>query len=743
MGFEQTLPASGRSSQATIGGLLEIALRDRPLKEKLASALRLILDSNPGNFFNQGSIFLADDQTTNLVLVAEHNLAQTFRHECTVVPLGHCVCGQTALEQRSVFLCHDPEDGRYPHGHFCAPIIAGEQLLGVLNIYTSPRPGLNDQEEAFLASATQSLALIIAHHRNDDALLAQRDLLRTILDHLPFRIFWKDRHSVFQGGNQPFFRDVGVTVPDELIGKRDEELPGRRVDAATYLRREEWVLAGEGVLRDYEELRLFANGREGLILGQLLPLHDAKGEISGVLEIYEDVTEQREAENRLRDLTFNDQLTGLPNLAIFKDRLGQSLVTARHKQHTTAVVCLDLDNFKKVNNSFGHAVGDEVLRLSGERLRQVISDRDSVGRMGGDSFVLLFKNLQQEDEIALVLRKLRQAFSQPFPVAGHEVFITVSLGVAIYPHDGEDAETLLKNADTARHQAKEKGRNSYQLYSPSMNASALMRLSLEGQMRRAVEQQQFEVYYQPQVAADSGLLVGAEALVRWQHPELGMMAPGDFISLAEESGLIVEIGAWVLNEVCQQAKKWHDRGIGLERVAVNLSPRQFQQHDIVTTVCAALLDSGLEPGCLELEITESAVMYDSEQTTEALNYFREMGVRIAIDDFGTGYSSLSQLKKFPITLLKIDRSFVQGIGHGGDDDAIVGAVIAMARKLGLKVLAEGVETKNQWELLRDSGCDELQGYLFSRPLELGRFEALLTREAVADHITIGTGHPEQ
>lgn len=700
----------------------------------MAAALALILDVSPDAFRNQGSIFLTDSQSTRLVLAAERNLGPALRHQCTVVTIGHCVCGQVAQERRSVFLCHDPEEGRHPHGHFCAPIIAGEQLLGVLNVYTSPRSRLTSHEEAFLVSATQSLALMIARHRSDDELLAQRDLLRKILDHLPLRVFWKDSNSVFLGGNRCFAQDAGVNSPQELVGRRDEDLVGRRDDAATYLRRDQWVLQEGQPLLDYEELRRTANGQEAMVVASLLPLHDGKGEVSGVLGMYADVTVQRETESRLRNLTINDQLTGLPNLTLIKDRLEQAIISAQYGQRTLGLVYLDLDNFQKVNDSFGHAIGDEVLRLAGERLRQVVFTTDTVGRIGGDVFVLLLRDLRTEEDIALILRKLRQAMEQPFLVAGQEVFVTASMGVALYPHDGTDTAKLLQNANTALHKAKEQGRNGCQLYSPAMNTSALMRLSLESQLRKALDLRQFEVFYQPQVDARSGQLVGAEALVRWRHPELGLVAPGDFIPLAEETGLIIDIGAWVLNEACVRLRGWHEQGLPLERLAVNLSPLQFQDHDLVTTVCSALLDSGLDPALLELEITESAVMHDADKATDILRYFREMGVRVAIDDFGTGYSSLSLLKKFPITLLKIDRAFIHGIEQGEDDKAIATAIIAMGHQLGFKVLAEGVETEAQWTFLRESGCDELQGYLFSRPLELAQFEELLAKEAAIDNL---------
>lgn len=714
--------------QTAIGGLLDIALSVKPLEDKLAAALALILEASPEAFRSQGSILLTDGPGIRLTLVAEYVLTPDLRHECTVVPLGHCVCGQVARERRAVFRGHDAAAGRPPHGHYCAPILAGEQLLGILNVYTSPRPRLTGEEETFLASATHSLALMISRHRNDEELQAQRDLLHKILDHLPVRVFWKDRNSVFLGGNQSFARDVGAASPQELVGKRDENLPGRRDEAESYLRRDQWVLQEGQPLLDYEEVRRTADSREIMVAGSLLPLHDNKGEPSGVLGIYADVTEQREAENRLRSLTINDQLTGLPNLTLLKDRLDQAIISARHGQRTLGLIYLDLNNFQKVNNTFGHALGDEVLRLAGERLRQLVFNTDTVGRMGGDVFVLLLRDLRTKEDIALVLRKLRQTLEQAFVVAGHEVYVTASMGIALYPHDGEDAASLLKNANTALHKAKELGRNGYQLYSPSMNASALMRLSLETQLRKALDLQQFEVFYQPQVDARSGRLVGAEALMRWRHPDLGLVAPGDFIPLAEETGVIIDLGAWVLNEACVRLRQWQDQGLVLERLAVNLSPLQFQHHDLVTTICSALLDSGLDPSLLELEITESAVMHDADKAADILKYFREMGVKVAIDDFGTGYSSLSLLKKFPITLLKIDRAFVHGIEEGEDDRAIATAIIAMGHQLGLKVLAEGVETEAQWAFLRDSGCDELQGYLFGRPMERLQFETLLAKE---------------
>ncbi len=550
--------------------------------------------------------------------------------------------------------------------------------------------------------------------------------LRRILDHLPVSFFWKDCNSVYQGCNASFARDAGIASPAGILGLQDQDLPGRSAEAEVYQRRDRRVIDTGEPLLGYEELRHFADGREVMIVGNLLPFHGPDGAVAGIVGFYSDVSDQRATESRLRLLSLHDQLTGLPNQALIRDRLEQAILVAAQRQRALGLICLDIDNFQKVNNTFGHAIGDEVLRLVSARLQQTLFNADTVGRMGGDVFVLLLRDLQHRDDISLVLRKIRQSLARPFMVEGHEVFVTVSLGVALYPEDGEDAASLLKNANTALHKAKEAGRNSYRLYSPAMNASALMWLGLESQLRKAIELGQMEIYFQPQIDAVSGALAGAEALVRWRHPELGLVSPADFIPLAEDTGLIVDIGTWVLNETCVRAKAWHDLGLPLPRVAVNLSPLQFRHQDLVTTVCAALLDSGLDPSLLELEITESAVMHDVDKAADILRYFREMGVRVAIDDFGTGYSSLSHLKKFPITLLKIDRTFIEGTDCDGEDNrAIVTAIIAMGHRLGIKVLAEGVETAAQSEFLRGSGCDELQGYLFSRPLPSAKFQAFL------------------
>ena len=719
-------PSIESAFNRALAAILEIAGAPLPLEAKLRSALVAILAAGEESFLSQGSVFLLDAAGGVLRLAATCNLPADLLHDCTIVPLGHCVCGRVAEERHTVFLSH-PEDGqRREHAHYCAPILSGEALLGVLNVYARPHRALGIPEQEFLVAVAHGLSLLIDSHRSAESLTLQRDLLRKVLDHIPLRVFWKDCHSVYRGCNLNFARDAGIATPDEIVGKSDVDLPGRCREADVYQRRDQTVLATGQALRGYEELRRFADGSEAMITGNLLPLQLADGTIDGVLGIYADVTGQYEAEHRLHAMRSHDQLTGLPNQLLFRDRLEQAVVAAGRGQKVFGLICLDLDNFKKINNTFGHPLGDEVLCRAGERLVRALFNTDTVGRMGGDNFVLLLKELNHREDITLALRKVRKAFEHPFEIAGHEVYVTVSMGVALFPDDGDSAKQLLKNADTALHQAKLKGRGGYQLYSPGMNASALMWLSMEGQLRQALERRQFEVYYQPQVDARSGSLVGAEALVRWQHPELGTVAPGDFITLAEETGLIVELGAWVLNEACVQAKQWQDAGLELERVAVNLSPRQFQHHDIVATVCAALLDSGLAPSMLELEITESAMMHDSEQAASALHYFREMGVRIAIDDFGTGYSSLTQLKKFPFTLLKIDQTFVRGIGNDDDDDAIVTAVIAMAHRLGLKVLAEGVETTGQRDFLLGSGCDELQGYLFGRPLPAAQFADLLS-----------------
>ncbi|MGF1642478.1 MAG: putative bifunctional diguanylate cyclase/phosphodiesterase [Thiotrichales bacterium] len=437
---------------------------------------------------------------------------------------------------------------------------------------------------------------------------------------------------------------------------------------------------------------------------------------------------RRRAEDRIRQLAYFDDITGLPNRALFKERLGQALELARRNQRHLAVLFLDLDNFKRINDTLGHSTGDILLSEVAKRLLLNLrtsdaiaqgrphEDHDSLARLGGDEFTILLAEIAQGTDAAVVAQRVIDALAQPIDLAGHEITVTTSIGIAVYPDDGRDVDTLIKNADMAMYFAKREGRNAFKFFTESMNTAALKRMALEKHLRRALERGELALHYQPQRDVKTGKVSGAEALLRWTNAELGSVSPADFVPLAEETGLILPIGDWVLRTACAQAKAWHDAGLPLPRVAVNVSVRQFAQAGFAERVSQILRETGLTPASLEIEITESVIMKDGDAALNTLQELKDVGVQLAIDDFGTGYSSLAYLKQFPIDRLKIDRTFVSAINIDSRDRAIAAAVIAMAESMNLSVTAEGVETEGQLDFLESRRCHEAQGYLFSRPL---------------------------
>ncbi len=437
------------------------------------------------------------------------------------------------------------------------------------------------------------------------------------------------------------------------------------------------------------------------------------------------ITDRRQ--QRLHRLAYVDALTDLPNRLLFRDRLKQALAAARRHNRLVAIMLLDLDRFKAINDSLGHTAGDALLYAVARRLSECVRDSDTVARLGGDEFTVVLDDVRHLDHVEIVAHKILEALQSPFTLNGHEVFVTTSIGIALFPWD-EDEEALIKHADTAMYKAKESGGNDYRLYAHGMTTVSLQRLSLESDLRRAIERGELVLHYQPQVDAASGRITGAEALLRWSHPEFGLIPPGEFIPLAEESGLIVVLGHWALEQACRQAKAWLDAGLPLARLAVNVSARQFHHRNhrnFADTILDLLARVGLDPALLELELTESAIMTELDASSAMLETLHGAGVQIAIDDFGTGYSSLSYLKRFPIDRIKVDRSFVSDIPGDADDAALAAAIIALCRSLDIDAVAEGVETPAQLEFLRAHGCRHLQGFLFSRPLPADEFARLL------------------
>jgi diguanylate cyclase (GGDEF)-like protein/PAS domain S-box-containing protein len=449
--------------------------------------------------------------------------------------------------------------------------------------------------------------------------------------------------------------------------------------------------------------------------------------VGGIVINCRDITERTLAQDRIHHLAHHDELTGLPNRNLFRDRAQQAMAQAERSQKRLALMFLDLDRFKHINDSLGHHVGDRLLQQMAERLAGSVRQMDTVARLGGDEFVIVLSDLQDVHDLAPLATKLLEIIAAPLQLEGNELNVSGSIGISVFPDDGGDLDTLMRNADTAMYHAKESGRNNFQYFTSRMNALAHERLVLETRLRRAIRQQEFVLHYQPVVSAMTGVIVGMEALVRWQDPERGLVPPAQFIRAAEDAGLINALGAWVLQEACRQNREWQDAGRFHLPVAVNLSAEQFRSRALLDTVSQALAQSRLEPRYLELEITETLLMEQSEQTLSLLARLNALGLQLSIDDFGTGYSSLSYLTRFPIHKLKIDKSFVRHIGADASDAAITSAVIALAHSLKLKVLAEGVETRLQLDFLRMRGCHELQGFLFSKPLPPAEFAQLVPR----------------
>jgi diguanylate cyclase (GGDEF)-like protein/PAS domain S-box-containing protein len=465
-------------------------------------------------------------------------------------------------------------------------------------------------------------------------------------------------------------------------------------------------------------------------------VRDPAGRPVNYIEIFSDISERKEREERVRHLAHHDFLTDLPNRVLLNDRITQAISLAERNRTQVAVMFLDLDRFKNVNDSLGHTVGDKLLQEVARRLRGSMRASDTVSRQGGDEFVILIPDMADAADVARAAQKVLDAVSHPYSIDGHELVTTPSIGISVYPNDGREVETLLKNADAAMYHAKESGRNNYQFFTQDMNTRALERLSLERSLRRAIDRGELRLHYQPQYDVRTRHIVGVEALIRWEHPDLGLIPPGRFMLFAEDTGLILPMGEWVLREACRQNREWQTQGLPPVRVAVNISALQFRNTRFTHTVETALKEADLESRWLVLEVTESVIMQDAERVTDSLNQLKSLGLELAIDDFGTGYSSLSYLKRFPIDRLKIDQSFVRDITSDKDDAAITSAIIGLTRNLGLRTIAEGVETREQLEFLQLHGCDEAQGFLFSRPLTPDECTALLGAQADARKIRL-------
>jgi diguanylate cyclase (GGDEF)-like protein len=495
----------------------------------------------------------------------------------------------------------------------------------------------------------------------------------------------------------------------------------RTVKRLVAVRKEIPVVVFSAVDEERAILELLHSGAQEYII-------KGHGDGHGVARALRQAIERKRAELNLQRLAHYDSLTGLANRTLFHNRLEYALANATRRQSCVALMVLDLDRFKAVNDTLGHQAGDRLLTLAAERLGHCVRESDTIARLGGDEFTIILENLGGADEPRVVARKILDVMAKPFVLEGQDVYVTPSIGITLFPYDDDNVDGLLKNADAAMYQVKANGRNGYQFFTAGMNERAVERIRIESGLRQAIDRNEFVLHYQPKVNLQSGRMQGVEALVRWQRPGAGTVSPAEFIPVAEDTGLIIPIGEWVLRKALAQTRIWVDNGLPVCRLAVNICARQFRQGDVAAMISDALRQSGLDGSYLEVEITESVLMEDTDATVVTLQRLKELGVSIAIDDFGTGYSSLNYLKRFPIDTLKIDRSFVSDIPYDQDDAVITRAIIGLAHNLRRSVIAEGVETHEQVRFLRENDCDEAQGYLFSAPINTMQMTGYLERE---------------
>ncbi|MDA7088299.1 EAL domain-containing protein [Pseudomonas sp. SA3-5] len=488
----------------------------------------------------------------------------------------------------------------------------------------------------------------------------------------------------------------------------------------------QWVLEqGKPQVLSAGTILIKRDGSEAMIEDSAAPIHDANGQLSGAVIVFHDITAAQAMSVKMAHLAHHDCLTNLPNRLLLNDRIAQAITLAERHGTSLAVLFLDLDNFKHINDSLGHAIGDQLLQSVAQRLCACVRNSDTVSRPGGDEFVVLVAEEHQAQDAALTANKILSSLARPHRIAAHELHVTSSIGISIYPNDGLSAESLIKQADTAMYRAKEHGGNNFQFFRNEMNIHAHERRLVERHLRAALARQEFVLHYQPKINLLSGTLMGAEALLRWNHPQWGLVLPSRFVSIAEECGLIVPIGRWVLGEACAQAKRWQEASSRATPVAVNLSATEFRHEDFVAGVRAILSDSGLAPGNLQLEVSERVLMRNAKASIAILHQLKEMGIQIAVDDFGTGNSGLNYLSQLPIDAVKIDQSFIQAIGSANGNEAIVRTVIAMGASLNHRVIAKGIEQQSQLAFLQQQQCEEGQGYYLGRPLVAAQFSRFL------------------
>lgn len=573
----------------------------------------------------------------------------------------------------------------------------------------------------------------VTQQKNAERNLAvQYNLLNNIVDTVPVRIFWKNLNSAYMGGNKLLLEDAQVDSIDDIIGKNDYEMPWGKNEARLYIEDDLAVMKSGIAKINFEETQTDTDGNTKVLLTSKVPLKDEDGRIIGVLGSSADITKQRNIEKELKiqkdafsHQAHHDFLTGLPNRILFNDRLNQAIEKAKRKETKVALLFIDLDHFKEINDSLGHETGDEILKEVTTRLANTIRDEDTIARLGGDEFTIIIEDLAKGEDSSALAKKILEVLSKPIVIKDNTLYVSSSIGISIYPNDGESAQNLLKYADSAMYKAKAEGRNNFQFYSAEMTELAFERVLMEVSLREALKNEEFLVFYQPQIDGHTNQLTGSEALVRWNHPTMGLVSPAKFIPLAEATGLIVQLDRYVMKTAMRQVALWHEEGLNPGTISMNLSVKQLQEQDFITIFKAMIIETKCKAQWIELEVTEGQIMKNPEEAIEILKKLSEIGISLAVDDFGTGYSSLAYLKRLPIDKLKIDQSFIRDIPGDEEDSAIAKAVIALSKSLNLKVIAEGVETKEQKEFLVNNGCHNIQGYYYSKPIPFDKMETIL------------------
>ncbi len=717
--------------------LLELISSDERLPEVLDKLVRAIEDLSPGMLC---SVLLMDaDRHMHVGAAPSLPADYSAAIEGTLAAEGAGSCATAAARGQMVMatdialdpLWRDYRDLALEHGlRACCsvPIKAvGGAVLGTFGAYYREARAPCPEELQLLLTARHIAGIAIERTRAREALAHQEWQLTTVIDSVPAMICYADTAGRFVYVNQRYAQWLG-SPRESLVGKDIREV----VDEDTYRAIEphmRHVLTGQETR--YERRQRAHDGRVQDFEVHYVPDFGTGGAVVGFFVMLTDVTERKRDEQMLYFLANHDQLTALPNRNLFSEHLTMAVAQAARSGEKVATLFIDLDRFKNVNDTLGHQIGDSLLQQVARRFRGCLRESDVVARLGGDEYTVMVRPIRDLQEVAACAQKLLNVLALPFEVDWHELFVTGSVGISIYPDDAGDAAALLKNADIAMYRSKEQGKNTYQFFSNEATAASFEHLMLETSLRRALEREEFVLHFQPIVDLRGDRVTSMETLIRWQHPDLDMISPARFIPLAEETGLILPIGQWVLEQACRQAKKMHDQGFDGLRVAVNLSPKQFRQRDLARSIGRVLEQFGLDPGCLELEVTESSVMDNADAAIRTLHALKDMGVHLSIDDFGTGYSSLSYLKRFPIDALKVDKSFVRDITSDQDDAAITSAVIAMGHSLRLTIIAEGVETEEQLAFLRERQCNKVQGYLFGRPMPAERMSALLREQRAA------------